>query len=58
MVLDKKCRVCEKWIEDGQTIVGLPVFRVMGQNSRPAGSELLFHVRCFLVMTKQEQVTL
>jgi hypothetical protein len=48
-----KCRACEKWIETGQTIVGMPVLRVLGPNKTGlAGTELLMHVRCFLGLFK------
>lgn len=49
-----KCRACEKWIETNQTIVGMPVRRVLGPTKASlAGTELLFHVRCFLELFRK-----
>lgn len=45
----EKCRSCEKQIEVGQTVVGLPVVRITGhQQSVLAGTEIVFHLACFL----------
>lgn len=56
-----KCRACEKWISTGQTIIGMPVLRVQGPGKTAlAGTELLFHVRCFLafVAPKKDEIQL
>lgn len=43
------CKACENTIEIGQTIVGFPVIRITALNqSQMAGTEVLFHLSCFL----------
>ncbi len=47
------CKGCEKTVEIGQTIVGLPVIRITASaKSVMAGTEILFHVPCFLRVFK------
>jgi hypothetical protein len=51
------CKSCEKPIEIGQTIVGFPVIRIMALNqSVMAGTEILFHLSCFLAHFKKSGV--
>lgn len=43
------CRSCDKSIEPGHTVVGLPVIRIQAEGkSQLAGTEVLFHLICFL----------
>lgn len=43
------CRICDKAIEIGQTIIGFPVIRITAtMQSQLAGNEILFHLSCFL----------
>lgn len=52
-----KCGSCGDWIEEGQTVVGMPVIRIVARNnSQIAGTELLFHVRCFLAKMKSNKI--
>lgn len=52
-----KCGSCSEWIEEGQTVVGMPIIRIVARNkSEMAGTELLFHVRCFLAKIKSNKI--
>lgn len=52
-----KCGSCAEWIEEGQTVVGMPIIRIVALNkSQLAGTELLFHVRCFLKKMELKKV--
>lgn len=43
------CPACNKTVDVGQTFVGFPVVRIVALNqSQLAGTEILFHVSCFL----------
>lgn len=43
------CRSCDKPVEPGQTIVGLPVIRITSEgHSALAGTEIVFHLSCFI----------
>lgn len=51
------CRICDKPVEIGQTIVGFPVIRIQATNqSALAGNEILFHLSCFLAHFKKPTV--
>lgn len=51
------CRICNRPVEIGQTIVGLPIIRIQATNhSSLAGNEVLFHLSCFLAHFKKPVV--
>lgn len=51
------CRSCDKAIEAGHTVVGLPVIRIQAEGkSQLAGTEVLFHLHCFLKHFGKEKV--
>lgn len=51
------CTSCEKPIEIGQTIIGMPVIRITATNmSAMAGTEILFHLSCFMAHFKKPKL--
>lgn len=53
------CVSCEMPIEVSQAIVGLPVIRIKAPGkSAMAGTELLFHVSCFVSKMKTKKIEL
>lgn len=51
------CRHCEHPLSVGQTIVGFPIIRIIGENkSAMSGFELLYHVSCFINAHKKPAV--
>ena len=54
-MIGQKCGSCGKWLEAGDNIIGFPVIHILGASqSRPAGTEVLFHVKCFMKRMKDE----
>lgn len=52
-----KCGCCGQEILVGSTMVGMPVIRIVDVGkSAMAGTEIVFHVQCFLKKMKLQKV--
>ena len=55
--MNTECRWCGKKVQEGQTICGLSVVRLMPGNSAvPSGINIVYHVTCWMEMMPKKMM--